>query len=171
MEIDAVIDAVRNYLDDEGYRYEYNAEHKFLRLGFGVHCKLKNVRLFVEFKKIGYVVYAIAPINADKENLFEMLKYLTMANYSLLHGNFEMDVSDGEIRYKCWIETWQLDTLGGQQIDESLSVPLMMFERYGDGIAALALGFSDAETEINKAEAPDPDEEEDEAAGPEDGED
>ena len=27
-----------------------------------------------------------------------------------------------------------------------------MMDRYGDGIAALALGFSDAETEIKKAE-------------------
>ena len=27
-----------------------------------------------------------------------------------------------------------------------------MMDRYGDGIAALALGFSDADTEIRKAE-------------------
>jgi hypothetical protein len=30
-----------------------------------------------------------------------------------------------------------------------------MMDRYGDGIAALAFGFSDAETEIKKAEQSD----------------
>ncbi len=154
METDAVIDAVRDYMDDSGYRYEYDAEHKFLRLGFNLDCRLKNVKIFVDFRHMGYLVYAVSPISADKDNLGEMLKYIAMANYKLVNGNFEIDVSDGEIRYKCWVGTWKIDALPADMVDESISVPILMFERYGNGIAALALGFSDAETEIAKAEKP-----------------
>lgn len=152
MEMDNVIDIVRDYLDDKGYHYEYNAEHQFLQLGFGLKCKLKRAKVIVDFRSAGYLVYAISPINGDKDCMGELLKFVAMANYGLVNGNFDVDVRDGEIRYKCWASTWKLDAYPADMFDESLSVPLMMMERYGDGIAALALGFSDAETEIAKAE-------------------
>ena len=33
-----------------------------------------------------------------------MMKYLTLANYGVVNGNFEMDLSDGEIRYKSYVD-------------------------------------------------------------------
>lgn len=152
METEEMIDAVRDYLDESGYHYEYNAEDKFMKLGFNIKCRLKSVRIFWEFRKHSYVVYAIAPINADKDNLGEMLRYIAMANYGLYNGNFELDCRDGEIRYKSYVDTEGLEKLSREIIDTSLDVCLFMMRRYGDGIAALAMGFSDAETEIKKAE-------------------
>lgn len=152
METDALIDAVRDYLDDEGYRYDYDAEDQALTLGFNVKCKLKNVRVYWEFKKHGYIVYVISPLNADKDDLGEMLRYVAMANYGLYRGNFEIDCHDGEVRYKSYVSAEGLESLSREVIDISLDVGIAMMERYGNGIAALALGFSDAETEIKKAE-------------------
>ena len=152
MEKSAVIDAVRDFLDDEGYRYEYNVEREFLRLGFRVNCKLKKVRVIIDIKDFGFVVYAIPEISADKDTIAELSKYLTMANYGILNGNFELDYDDGEVRYKSWVGTEYLESLPRDMIDEPLSVSLMMVERYGDGIAAIAMGFSDAKAEIAKAE-------------------
>ena len=37
-------------------------------------------------------------------------------------------------------------------LNGSIYIGCVMMDRYGDGIAALALGFSDADTEIKKAE-------------------
>jgi len=155
METDALIDAVRDYLDEEGYHYEFDAEDKSLELRFNIKCKLKNVRIFWRFKREGYIVYAIAPINADKDDLGEMLRYIAMANYGLYRGNFEVDCSDGEVRYKCHVSAEGLESLSRDVIDISLDVCISMMNRYGDGIAALAMGFSDADTEIKKAEAED----------------
>ena len=39
-------------------------------------------------------------------------------------------------------------------IKDSIYAGWCMMDRYGNGLAALAMGFSDAETEIKKAEAP-----------------
>lgn len=153
METEALIDAVRDYLDDEGYRYDYDAEDQSLELRFNVKCKLKSVRIYWTFKKAGYIVYAIAPITADKDDLGEMLRYVAMANWGLYRGNFEVDCRDGEVRYKCHVSAEGLESLSREVIDISLDVCISMFNRYGDGIAALAMGFSDAETEIKKAES------------------
>ena len=147
-----MVDAVRDYIDGEGYRYEYDAEHQMLKLGFTLKCKLKNVRLFWEFTDKGYIVYSVSPINADKDNLGEMAKYLHMANYGLINGNFELDYRDGEVRYKCHVCTDGLDSVSKEILERSLDVGIAMMNRYGDGIAALALGFSDADAEIKKIE-------------------
>jgi len=154
MEKEAVIDAVRDFIEGEGYRYEYNAEREFLRLGFKIDCKLKHVDIIVDFHERGFLVYAISPICADEECFAEVRKYLSMANFALMDGNFEMNPKSGEVRYRCWVGTWALESLPSEVIDESISVTYDMFKRYGDGLAALSLGFSDAETEIVKAEKP-----------------
>jgi len=164
MEIEAVIDAVRDFLDDSGYRYEYNAERQFLQLGFKVDCKLKNVRVVIDFTKLGFIVYALPSLGVDKESMPEMMKFLTMANYALLNGNFELDVRDGEIRFKCWVGTWNIDSVSGEMVSEALSVALIMIERYGNGIAAIAMGFSDAETEMAKLQNDAADQSEDEGS-------
>lgn len=152
MDKESAIDAVRDYLDGEGFRYEYVAEKQYIKLGFNIKSKLKSARVFWEFRKFGYVVYTVAPVCGDKDNLGELLKYVAMANFGLMNGNFEVDCSDGEIRYKSYVEFDNLGSLPKEIIDSSLDVGLAMMGRYGDGLAALAMGFSDAETEIKKAE-------------------
>ena len=154
MEKDAVIDAVRDFAESEGYNYEFNTEHEFLRLGFKVDCKLKHVDIVIAFHDFGYNVFAVSPITADADSIPEMMKYLSMANFGLINGNFEMNPSNGEIRYRCWVSTRKLESLSVEAVDEEVSVAYGMIKRYGNGIAAIALGFSDAETEIEKAENP-----------------
>lgn len=149
------IDAIRDWFDEEGYHCDYDAEHEFLRSGFNIPCKLKNVRLYVNFYENGYDALAVSPLNGDTDNLEPLMKYLHMANYGLRAGNFELDVRDGEIRYKYWVPITGLDHLPKEIIEPSLIIPCSMFERYGDGIAALAMGFSDPETEIQKVEGDD----------------
>lgn len=47
-----------------------------------------------------FLFYVIAPIKAPEPERPVVAEYLTRANYGLRIGNFEMDYSDGEIRYK-----------------------------------------------------------------------
>lgn len=152
MDTEGMVDAVRDYIDKKGWHYEYNAEKKFMKLGFNIKSKLKNVRIFWEFKRDSYLVYTIAPICADKDNLAEVHKYVNLVNYCLINGNFELDVRDGELRYKAFVNTEGLDSISEAIIDDSLDVGIYMMEHYGDGFAALAMGFSDAETEYKKTQ-------------------
>lgn len=154
MEKEAVIDAVRDFIEGEGYHYEYNAEREFLKMGFKVDCKLKHMDVVIDFSPHGFNVFAISPISADQDGFPEMRKYLSMANYGLMNGNFEMHPQSGEVRYRCWVGTRSLESLPNEAIDENVNIAYSMLKRYGDGIAALALGFSDADSEIAKAEKP-----------------
>ena len=152
MEQEQIVDAVRDWLDGDDWHYEYDAEKHLIKMGITLKSKIKSGRIFVDIKKDCYAVYLCAPISGDKDNLGELLKYVAMANYGLLNGNFEVDVRDGEIRYKTFVNCDGLESLSPAVIQDSIYVGCLMMDRYGDGIAALALGFSDADTEIQKAE-------------------
>ena len=114
---------------------------------------MKSARMIIRFRKTDYNVYMIAPISADPENLGEVLRFTAQANYGLASGNFEVDVDDGEIRYKSYVDCDGLETLPKVLFEDGISACWAMMERYGNGFAALAMGFSDADTEIKKAES------------------
>lgn len=152
MEREQIVDAVRDWLDGDDWHYEYDAENTLIKMGINLKSKIKSGRIFVDIKEKCYLVYLYAPISGDKDNLGELNKYLTMANYGLYNGNFELDIRDGEIRYKTFVNCDSLESLSSEVIRDSIYVGCAMMDRYGDGIAALALGFSDAETELKKAE-------------------
>ena len=155
METEAMIDAVRDFLDADDWHYEFDAEHSVIRAGVTLRCKLKNARMFIRFRKTDYNVLMVAPISADPNNIGEVLRYTAQANYGLASGNFEVDVTDGEIRYKSYVDCDGLETLPKEIFIDSINACWAMMERYGNGYAALAMGFSDADTEIKKAEPSD----------------
>ena len=82
---------------------------------------------------------------------------LSLKNLNKIYDNnvqavfdFNLDVRDGEIRYKTFVNCDGLESLSSVVIADSVYACCAMMDRYGDGIAALALGFSDADTEIEE---------------------
>ncbi len=153
MDQEQIVDALRDWLDSDDWHYEYDAEHHLIRAGITLDCKLRNARIFIPIREDGsYIVNIYSPVNGDPAHIDELVKYIAMANYGLANGNFDIDVSDGEVRYKIYVNCKDLEKLPAQIIKDSIYAGWCMMDRYGNGIAALAMGFSDAETEIKKAE-------------------
>ncbi len=48
--------------------------------------------------------YSRAPINAGPEKRAALADFFTRANYGMVIGNFELDMKDGEMRYKVSID-------------------------------------------------------------------
>ena len=158
MDQEQIVDAVRDWLDGDDWHYDYNAEKHMISAGIKLDCKMRSARVYIPIRDDNsYIVNIVAPIKGDPNDLDELIKYLTMANYGLANGNFELDVRDGEIRYKTFVNCDGLESLSRDVIEDSVYMCCVMMDRYGDGIAALALGFSDAATEIKKAEKQDDD--------------
>ena len=44
--------------------------------------------------------YSRTPVNAGTEKLTALAEFFTRANYGMVVGNFELDLNDGEMRYK-----------------------------------------------------------------------
>ena len=150
--METMIDLVRDTLDGDDWKYEYDDARKLIRTGVSLNCKLQSVKIIIHFNEGGYTTLATAPMKADEQYRASVAEYITRANYGLKNGNFEMDFSDGELRYKVYTNYKGLNMLSKEVILDSIMIPPLMFERYGDGLAALLFGFSDAKTEIEKVE-------------------
>lgn len=151
MEREQICDTIRDFLDGHDFRYEYHADNHSLVSGFALDCKLREVQVVWNILEDAFLFYGVSPVNAGPDSLVEVLKYVTMINYGLIPANFEVDVGDGEIRSKIWVPLAETETLSEESLQGCLDFTLRLFERFGDGFAALAMGFSDAETEFGQA--------------------
>lgn len=151
-----IAERVQDYMDQEGIKYEYTPDNERpkIQTGFEVSCKLQSVKILILFNEDGYSALGVCPISADEESRADVMDYLTRANYGLRNGNFELDLRDGEIRYKTYVCCYGMEPeyLTDEVIERSIFMIPSMFKKYGNGIAAIAMGFSDPITEIEKAE-------------------
>jgi hypothetical protein len=81
--------------------HPHRLEDKFIfRVGFsgknGDFTCYAQVRIDLE----QFLFYVMVPVKAPDEKRAAVAEFITRANYGLRIGNFEMDFTDGEIRYK-----------------------------------------------------------------------
>ena len=132
----AIADSINAFLKEDEWRFDFDSERGRFIFNLGLSCKLKSVRYIVDVREKDYLIYVFSPLGPDKGDAATMKRtaeFLTRANYGLVFGNFEMDMHDGEIRYKTFVPC------GGEApcadvIRRSIYVPAMMLDRYGDGL-------------------------------------
>lgn len=151
MKKEDVINTIRDILEEDDYRYDFNPEQDSIIFNLAMDNKLKSCRLVIGFAPHGFNIFAVSPISADDNCMDEMRKYLSMVNATLINGGFDLH-TDGDIAYRCWLSTGWLEKLPKEALFESLSIAFNFLRLYGDGIAAIAFGFSNAETEFKKAQ-------------------
>lgn len=149
-----IVDNIRDFLVTDDWNFDFDDEKGVFRFGVNLSSKLKNVRYIVRVRENGYTVLAISPINADsddKDVMREMNEFINRANYGLVHGNFELDVRDGEIRYKVYVDC--ADMIPTRAIiKNSILIPSLMFDRYAPGILDVMFRGSTAEEAVEKCE-------------------
>ena len=149
-----IMEAVKNFLDEDGWRYSVESEKGVFRFGVNLRGKLKNVQYLVGINMHDYNVYAVSPLSADQddpEQLAKMAEFVCRANYGLKYGNFELDCDDGELRYKCYVNcSGMIPTK--EMIGASIRCPAVMFERYGKGIMQILFGDMSPADAINLCE-------------------
>lgn len=82
------------------------------------------------------IVYSVVPFNVPQERRTGVAEYLTRANYGLQIGNFELDLDDGEVRFKTSLDVKGAE-LTRELVDRAIVMNLHAMNRYVGGIAAL----------------------------------
>lgn len=154
------ITAIKNYMDSKGFKYQFDEANNIFTLTFSL-SKTKlgrtDIRILVRPTTSDpnvchrLVSYGQISLHADNDCMAQVAEYLHRANYGLNLGNFELDVRDGEIRYKVSMNV--RDAMVGQDaIDDMLALPVSMFNKYGNGLLAVTMGMMSPEDALKKAE-------------------
>lgn len=86
-----------------------------------------------------FLFYAVSPIKAPEDVRPAIAEFITRANYGLRIGNFEMDYSDGEIRYKSSLDFEGVEFLG-EMIRTAIYPAVQTLDRYMPGLMRVMFG-------------------------------
>ena len=150
-----IVDCIRDFLVDDDWNFDFDDEKGIFRFGVNIDGKMKHVNYFVPVRDDSYTVYAISPVSADSDDAEEMkniTEFICRANYGLRNGNFEVDVRDGEIRYKVFVDCDGGILPSRDVVRGSIIIPAMMFERYSPGILDVIFKGASAAEAITQCE-------------------
>ena len=140
---------INNILNSNELNFDFNEELGIFDFDFDIKL----------FRKLSYkicamenscLVYASCALSADidDENIRSaMTEFICRANYGLVNGNFELDVRNGEIRYKIFIPC-PAEEIHEETLVTGIACCHAMFDRYARGILGVILNGMDAEDAI-----------------------
>lgn len=149
-----VANAINNFLTEDDWHFSFDDQRGLFKFGLNLKGRIKKVSYIVDVKDDEYVVYAISPLGADEDDekmMATMAEFICRANYGLKNGNFELDMRDGEIRYKSFVDCEGI-TPTMEMVRNSIHCPAAMFDRYSVGIVDIIFGNSTAKDAIAKCE-------------------
>ena len=145
-----MVEVVKKFLDGgfdgDKWNYEVHQEIAFIGGIGGLDGKITDLRFYIIVGDETVTCYHTAPIKAPLEQRAAISEFITRANYGLTNGNFEMDFSDGELRYKTTISQHDLlrnDAAAFRSMRVLMMLGPSMWQRYGDNLAALLFGYTD----------------------------
>lgn len=150
-----IANEIRGFLLDDDWKFDFDDEKGIFRFGVNIDGKMKHVNYFVPVRDDSYTVYAISPVSADSDDeevMRNITEFICRANYGLRNGNFEIDIRDGEIRYKVFVDCDGGILPSRDVIRGSIIIPAMMFERYSPGILDVVFKGSTAAEAIEQCE-------------------
>ncbi|MDO5299554.1 MAG: YbjN domain-containing protein [Clostridia bacterium] len=105
-----------------------------------LRCKIQTAQMLVIVREDNFSTLTQLPLAADENSRLAVAEYLTRVNFNMRNGNFELNMDDGEIRFKTYVH------VGKQPLDSgaaklSVMLPFLMLDRFGDGLLEVLFGF------------------------------
>jgi hypothetical protein len=145
-----ILDTVISFLQEDNWPFTPLEEGTILRTGFqGVNGEWSCYAQTREEQE-QFIFYSVCPVHAPEEARMAAAEYLTRANYGLYIGNFELDLGDGEVRYKTSIDV-EGSSLTLTQVKQLVYANVLTMDRYLPGLMKVIYGNVapvDAITEI-----------------------
>lgn len=139
--------AVEAFFTRNNYTYTFDEEQNAYRTRFDLPAsKLSTIDITILFTPMPDApdncrrITSLARTAMKPQESIRPLvsEFLTRVNYTLAIGNFELDFTGGDVRYKVCVNT--VDELPGQSaIDDLVDIPVDMFNKYGDGLIAVIM--------------------------------
>jgi hypothetical protein len=83
-----------------------------------------------------FVFYSVCPMAMPDFKRAAVMEFVTRANYGMILGNFELDLNDGEVRYKTSLDVEGTE-LNGALIRQAVYANVLMMDKYLPGLLNL----------------------------------
>lgn len=141
--------AFETYLQKENMHFQGNDDDN---ITLKMSCDNSDFTVSARFYDQYLQIYTYNPYKVPENKRAAVSEYLTRANYNLRVGNFEFDLSDGEVRYKTSMK-WMEDYMPGDDTLEFLfSINFSIMDKYFPGLNAVVYGGVDPKQAVEDVE-------------------
>ncbi len=146
---------VESALQSQNLKYQVLSDtlkQKVIRIGMGMDNGRFDAFIDVRPEQQQVLIYVIFPTSIPENQRVRVAEFITRANYGLIIGNFEMDFSDGELRYKS--SYFYDDTFPNSEVVflKNFYTALHMMNRYLPGIMAVIYANLSPQAAVNQIE-------------------
>lgn len=127
------------FLEEDGWHPQQLEGQHVYRMGFAGRNGQTTCYAQIRADLEQFLFYVMAPIKAPEDTRHTVAEYTARANYGMRIGNFEMDFSDGEIRYKSSLD-FEASMLTRELIRSAIYPAVETMDRYLPGLLAVIYG-------------------------------
>lgn len=133
-----LIEQIAAFLSQKGFTLEPLKTKSACKLYYNYNSVQYTCYIGVKHELSMLLFYFIPPIaiTTKREYLLPAAEYITRANYGSFFGDFELDFSDGEIRYKI-ITTWKESPITMNELMDTLESGVSVWSIYMPGLMSV----------------------------------
>ena len=135
----SILDGLREYFRDQSWPFELEPDETVLVLRYVAGAHQWTCYAQAREAERQLVFYSVAPLTVEPARRAAVMEFVTRANYDLVLGNFELDLDDGEVRFKTSIDIEGVE-LSRELIRPVVHANLLLVEQYLPGLIAVADG-------------------------------
>ncbi|AFZ26691.1 protein of unknown function (DUF1790) [Cylindrospermum stagnale PCC 7417] len=146
-----IFNALLNFFRQDNWQFQQLKPEPVLRIPF--QGKNGNWNCYAKAREIQqhFVFYSICPITAPESKREAIAEFITRVNYDMIIGNFELEFSVGEIRYKTSVDVKD-ERLSFKSIKHLVYTNVNMMDKYLPGIISVIAGDILPTSAINQIE-------------------
>ena len=146
-----ILEGLKHFFTADDWNFTEETEQEFLRMSFMGQDGAWRVIARARESHQQFIFYSIPEINCPEDRRAAMAEFITRANYGMTIGNFEMDYSDGEVRYKTSID------FEGTEVTDALCKQVVYanvytMDRYYGSLLGVAFGDKDPQAAVESVE-------------------
>ena len=124
------IEDIKRIYEEEELKFAYEPEYQLIRFSMNIEAT-SDVRFIARIVNSKTALFTtILPMNIPEKMRKPVSEYLTMVNYELLLGNFQLDFIDGELSYKAVAAFEEDFGLADMTVIRLTYVGFNMFDKY-----------------------------------------
>jgi len=147
-----IFEAIINFFTEDDWAYTKIQGEPTLRLAFQGQNGKWTCYAKAREQQQQFVFYSICPINTPETKNLAIAEFIARANFGMIIGNFELDFTDGQIRYKTSIDV-EGANLTFLQIKRLVYANVMMMDQYLPGIISVIDGDVEPKDAIAQIES------------------
>ncbi len=146
-----IMDVVLQFLDEEQWIFQKLDPKPVIRTGYhGEHGTWVGY-IHIDEERQQFLFHALMGLNIPQQYRAAVVEFLTRVNYTLVTGNFEMNMDTGEVRFRVGLEAPN-DGVSLSLVRSLIYSAIHSMDRYFPGVLAVVHGGLSPEAALARVE-------------------